>query len=64
MKMPHCALDAIGTTVKSEEYFRAFWDELLYDVRQLPSVTSPPNASSPQAETQDMLKVMVLHHAV
>ena len=37
MKTPWHALDDIETTIKSEEHFWAFWDELLSDIRQLPS---------------------------
>ena len=36
MKTPLAALDAIRTTIKSEEHFWANKDELLSDVRQQP----------------------------
>ena len=70
-KTPWVALDAISTTIKSEEHF---WDELLSDVCQLSSegihVLSPyictlgTNASSPTPQTEEALKIMVLQHAV
>ena len=36
-KMPWQVLDAIGKTIKSEDHFWHFQDELLLDVHQLPS---------------------------
>ena len=73
MKTPHTTLDAIGTTIKSEEHFWAHRDELL-DVRQLPRegihelsqhiCNLVTQCKFPHAETQEMLKFMVLQHAV
>ena len=74
MKMPQHTLDAIGTTIKSEEHFWTFWDKLLSDVRHLPGegihVLSMPICKLisqwkfHQADTQEILKIMVLQHAV
>ena len=74
MKTPQCTLDAIGTTIKSVEHFWAFQDELLSDIRQLPGedihalsmliCNLISQSKFPQAETQEMLKIMVLQHAV
>ena len=36
MLTPKAALDAIGTTIKSEEHFWAYRDELMSDLQQLP----------------------------
>ena len=35
-KMPQQVLNTIETTIKSEDHFWHFWDELLLDVHQLP----------------------------
>ena len=74
MKTSQHALDAIETTIKSKEHFWAFLDELLSNVRQLPGggihalSTCICNLISqckfPQAKMQEMLKIMVLQHAV
>ena len=37
MKTSKAALDAIVTTIKLEEHFRAYRDDLISDVRQQPS---------------------------
>ena len=37
MKTPRATLDAIATTIKSEEHFWAHRDELVSDLRQQPS---------------------------
>ena len=74
MKTPQCALNAIRTTIKSKEDFWVFQDKLLSNVRQLPdkgilvlsmhisNVIS--QCKFPKAESQEMLKIMVLQHAV
>ena len=36
MHNPKAALNAIGTTIKSEEHFWAYRDELMSDLQQLP----------------------------
>ena len=74
MKTPCAALDAIGTTIKSDEHFWTHQDELLSDVRQLPGegihalsqhICNPiTKFMFSHAETQEMLKHMVLQHAV
>ena len=74
IRTPQYALDATGTTMKSEEHFWAFQDELLSDVRQLPSegihVLSThvciliTQCKFPHPQMQEMLKIMVLQHAV
>ena len=73
-KIPQEALDAIGTTIKAEEHFWHFWDDLLSDVCQLPNevihaclpIYPPllPNANFPLPQTQEMLKIMVLQHTM
>ena len=74
MKTLHAALDATGTTIKSEEHFWAHQDELLSDVRQLPckgihalswcTCNLITQCWFPHAQSQEMLKLMVLQHAV
>ena len=75
MKKPRAILDAIVTTIKSEEHFWAHRDELASDIRQQPSERNKcavPAASLslitkcmfPHLKTQEMLKIMVLQHAV
>ena len=74
MKMPQHMLDATGTTVKSEEHFGAFWDELLSNIRQLPGkgihalstciCNLVTQCEFQHHQMQEMLKIMVLQHAV
>ena len=74
IKKPRAALDAIGTTIKSKEHFWAHRDELISDVRQQPGkgihVLSQhisnliTQCRFTHPKTQDMLKIMVLQHAV
>ena len=74
MKTPHATLDSIGTTIKSEQHFWAYRDELPSDVRQLPGEGIHALSQCicnlitkcwfPYAETQEMLKLMVLQHVV
>ena len=74
MKTPNAALDVIATTIKSEEHFWAYRDELMSKVWQQPGegihvlsqcicdlVTKSKFAHPP---TQEMIKIMVLQHAV
>ena len=74
MLTPKAALDAIGTTVKSEEHFWSHRDELMSDLWQLPDkgihalsqhicdlVTKSKFSHAPTTET---IKIMVLQHAV
>ena len=74
MSKPKAALDAIGSTIKSEEHFWAQRDELMSDLQQLPHegiyalsqhicdlITKSKFA---QAPTVEMVKIMVLQHAV
>ena len=70
-KTPWQVLDAIWTTMKSNNYF---WDELLSDVHQLPDesihalntcITTLINqCKCPHPEIQEMLKIMVPQHGV
>ena len=72
--MPQLVPDAIGTTIKSEEHFWHFWDELLSCVHQLPDedihalfthITSLiAQCKFPHGQTQEMLQFMLLQHAV
>ena len=74
MKKPRAALDAIMTTIKSEEHFWAHWDEHISDTRQQPGEgihVSSQHISNlitkcrfPHPKTQEMLKIMVLQHTV
>ena len=74
MKTPHATLDAISTTIKAKEHFWAHRDELLSGVRQQPNkgihVLSQcicnliTKCKFPHAQTQEMLKIMLLQHAV
>ena len=74
MLKPKAALDAIGTTIKSEEHFWANRDKFISDLQQLPDegihvlsqhicdlVTKLKFAHAPTVETS---KIMVLQHAV
>ena len=74
MLKPKAALDAIGTTIKSEEHNWAYRDELMSDLQQLPDkgidalsqhicdlITKPKFGN---AQTIEMIKIMVLQHAV
>ena len=74
MLKPKAALDAIGTTIKSEEHFWAHRDELMSDLQQLPDkgihvlsqhicnlITKSKFAHAPTVET---VKIIVLQHAV
>ena len=74
MKTPCDALDAISATIKAEEHFCAHRDELLSDVRQQPN--EGIHALSQcicnlitmckflHGQTQGMLNIMLLQHAV
>ena len=74
MKKPRTTLDAIMTTIKSKEHFWAHQDELISDIRQQPGkgihalsqcISNLINKCRfPHCKTQDMLKIMVLQHAV
>ena len=74
MKTPRAALDAIATTIKSEEHIWAHQVELISDIRQKPSkgihvlsqcICDPVTKSKfTHSPTQEMLKKMVLQHAV
>ena len=74
MKKCRAALDAIVTTIKSEEHFWTHRDELISDIRQQPreGIHALSQHISdlitkcrfPHPKTQEMLKIMVLQHAV
>ena len=74
MKKSRAALDATGTTIKSDEHFWAHRDELVSDIRQQPGegIHAPSQCISnlvtqcrfTHPETQEMLKIMVLQCAV
>ena len=74
MIVPWHALDAIRTTIKSEEHFWAFQDKLLSDIRQLPGedihalsmgiCNLITQCKFPHPQMQEMFKIMVLWHAV
>ena len=74
VKTPHAALDATRTTIKSEEHFWAHKDELLSNVRQQPGegihalsqciCNLVTKWGFPLPKIQEMLKLMVLQHAV
>ena len=74
MLKPKAALDAIGTTIKSEEHFWAYRDEPMSDLQQLPDegmhllsqhicdlITKSKFGNTQTVET---MKLMVLQHAV
>ena len=74
MKTPRAVLDAIATTIQLEEHFWAHRDELVSDLQQQPSegihaldqcicdlITKSKFTHLP---TTEMLKIMVLQHAV
>ena len=74
MLKPKAALDAIGTTIKSEEHFWAHRDELMSDLQQQPDegihalsqcicdlITKSKFSHAPTVET---MKIMVLQHVV
>ena len=74
MKTPQATLDAIATTIKSEEHFWAHRDELVSDLWQQPGegihalsqcicdlITKSKFMHGP---TIEMLKIMVLHYTV
>ena len=73
-RTPQQALDAIGTTIKAEDHYWHFWDKILSDVCQLPNkgihalntrvTTLISQCKFPHPKTQEMLKIMVLQHAV
>ena len=73
-KTPRATLDAIATTIRSEEHFWAHRDELVSDLWQLPGegihelfqhicdlITKSKSMHGP---TIEMLKIVVLQHAV
>ena len=72
MLEPKAALDAIGTTIKSEEHFCAYMDELMSDLQQLPDegihVLSQcicdliTKSKFGNAQTVETIKLMVLQH--
>ena len=74
MKNPRAALDATVTTIKSEEHFWAHRDELASDLQQQPGegihvlcqhiCDLITKSKSMHAPTIEMLKIMVLQHAV
>ena len=73
-KEPEDVPAAIVTTIRSKDHFWHFWDELLSDVCQLPNkvihalntciTTLVSQCKVPHLETQEMLKLMVLQHAM
>ena len=50
MLKPKATLDAIGTTIKSEEHFWAQWDELMSDLQQLPDEGLSTYVTSSQSQ--------------
>ena len=74
MLNPKAALDAIGTTIKSEEHFWAYRDELVSDLQQQPDegihVLSQrigdliSKSKFGNAQTSEALKLVVLQHTV
>ena len=74
MKTPKAALDAITTTIKLKEHFWAHKDELVSDLWQQPDEGIHPlsqcicdlltKSKFTHAPTLEMLKIMVLQHAV
>ena len=74
MLTPKAALDAIGTTIKSEEHFWAYRDELVSDLQQQPDegihVLSQhigdliTKSKFGNAQTTEAFKLVVLQHAV
>ena len=74
MKKPRATLDATGTTIKSEEHFWAHRYECISDIRQQPAEgihvvyqhisNLITQFRFPHSESQEMLKIMVLQHAV
>ena len=74
MLTPKAVLDAIVTTIKSEEYFWAHRDKLMSDLQQQPDegihalsqhiCDLITKSKSTHAPTVEMIKIMVLQHAV
>ena len=74
MLKPKAALDAIGTTIKSEEQFWAFRDELMLDLQQLSHegiyalsqhiCDLITKSKFTNAQTIETIKIMVLQHVV
>ena len=74
MLTPKAALDAIATTIKSEEHFWAHRDELMSDFQHQPDegihvlsqcICDPiTNSKFTHAPTVEMIKIIVIQHAV
>ena len=74
MKTPHAALDAIRMSIKAKEHFWAHRGELLSDVRQQPNrgihmlsqhiCNLIVKCRFPHAQTQEILKTILLQHTV
>ena len=74
MLTPKAALDAIRTTIKSEEHFWAYRDELVLDLQQFPNegihllsqciCDLITKSKFGNAQTTETIKIMVLQHAV
>ena len=74
MLNPKAALDAIGTTIKSEEHFWAYRDELVSDLQQQPDEGIHAlsqcigdlisKSKFGNAQTSEAFKLVVLQHAV
>ena len=74
IKTPCATLDSISTTIKAQEHFWVQRDELLSGIRQQPNegihVLSQcicnfvTKFKFPHVQTQEMLKIMLLQHAV
>ena len=74
MLKPKAALDAIGTTIKSEEHFWDYRDELMSDLQQFPDegihvlfqhiYDLITKSKFGNAQTVETIKLMVLQHAV
>ena len=73
-KTPQQVLDTIATTIKSEDHFWFFQNEELSDVHQLPDegihalnihlTTLVNQFEVPHNKTKEIVKIMVLQHAV
>ena len=74
MKTPKAALDVILTTIKSEEHYWAYRDELMSNIWQQPDngihalsqciCDLVTKSKFDHQQTQEMFKIMILQHAV
>ena len=71
---PICALKAIQTTIKEEEHYWHYRDEIMSDIRQQPNekiytlntriTTLVNNCRFQDQQTTETIKIMLLQHAI